>query len=292
MKIAHTPKTIAWFIVGSSMLLAIRPLGIAAEDISGVTALSSRVSEKYIRTKLPDGSFQAEFYAFGEGGAWGGQLSDATFDNLKFVDIARAIAGPLASRNYLPAKDPAKTKLLIMVYWGTTAVPDRPEEDPMYPIISQLLQPSDTDPNAIAYGLQLLALENRQRDLRNLRNAAILGYDSTGLIATDYGKYLTHTALGAETRDEVAEIEENRYFVVVMAYDFQLMWKEKKHSLLWETRFSVGERHNQFDKALPVMAQFASKYFGQDSRGLLRTRVPEGRVDVGDVKSLGTVPEK
>ena len=169
-----------------------------------------------------------------------------------------------------------------MVYWGTTAVPDRPEVNSLYSIIGPLLQPDDTDPDAIAYGLQLLALENRQRDLRNFKNAAMLGYDSTGLIATDYGKYLSHTALGEDQRDQVAEIEENRYFVVLMAYDFQLMWKQKKHKLLWETRFSISERRNAFDKALPVMALYASRYFGQDSHGLVMKHVAEGQVEMGE----------
>ena len=40
------------------------------------------------------------------------------------------------------------------------------------------------------------------------------------------------------------------------------------------------------------MAQFASRYFGQDSHGLIHEAIPLGRVDVGDVKSLGEVPGK
>jgi hypothetical protein len=91
--------------------------------------------------------------------------------------------------------------------------------------------------------------------------------------------------------DVESEIEENRYFVVLMAYDFQLMWKEKKHKLLWETRFSISERRNEFDKALPVMARYASQYFGQPTNGLLRTRVLGGKVDIGEMKSFGEVEE-
>jgi hypothetical protein len=42
------------------------------------------------------------------------------------------------------------------------------------------------------------------------------------------------------------------------------------------------------------MAQFASQTFGVDSGGLLMARVSEGRVELGDVKSLGEVnpPQK
>jgi hypothetical protein len=293
-------KTRTWIIAGSSILLAVQPLARADGELDGITAVASRVSKEYVRIKLADGSFQPESYAFGEGGSWGGQIKDATIDKLQFKDVARVIADPLAGQKYLPARDPAKTKLLIMVYWGTTAVAGRPDEDPLYQQYYALMDEyrmmlaagSPEAPNMFTAALHMLSIANHQRDILNFKNAGMLGYDSTGLIATDYGKYLSHTALGAETRVEVAEIEENRYFVVLMAYDFQLMWKEKKHKLLWETRFSVNERHNQFDKALPLMAQYASRYFGQDSHGLLRNRVPDGRVEVGDVKSLGAVPDK
>jgi len=279
------------------MLLPHLTLARAAGDLDGITAVVSRVSDDYVRAKLPDGSIQPEFYAFGEGGQWGGDISDATFDRLHFMDVARAIAEPLAGRKYLPARDPAKTRLLIMVYWGTTAVPMRPEENPLYANYQQslaeykmLISVDEGAADAVlSSGLTQLAMANRETDRIDCKNAAILGYESTGLIGTDYGKYIAHTALGVDQRDQVAEIEENRYFVVLMAYDFQLMWRERKHKLLWETRFSVSERHNQFDKALPAMAQYASRYFGQASNGLLRTRVPEGAVEVGEPRSLGEV---
>jgi hypothetical protein len=286
-----------WLLLGSVALCAAQPCARAADEVNGVTAVSSRVSKDYVRTRLPDGSFQPESYSLGEGGSWGGEISDATIDKVKFIDVARVIAGPLANQKYLPSKDPNKVKLLIMVYWGTTAVPARPDMDPQYQEYYQLMSEAAIATGAekdalITSALHVLSSANHQREILDFRNAAMLGYDSSGLIGTEYGRYIEHTALGREQRDQVAEIEENRYFVVLMAYDFQLLWKQKKHKLLWETRFSINERHNQFDKALPVMAQYASRYFGQGCNGLLRTRVPEGRVEVGEPRSLGEVPEK
>jgi len=50
-------------------MLAAAPLGIAAEStIEGITAVSSKAFNGYTRTRLPDGSFKPETYAFGNGG--------------------------------------------------------------------------------------------------------------------------------------------------------------------------------------------------------------------------------
>jgi hypothetical protein len=139
--------------------------------------------------------------------------------------------------------------------------------------------------------ITMLNMVNQQRTTTDFRNALMLGYDSPGLIGTDYGNNVKGTALSTNRDDLFAEIEENRYFVVLMAYDFQVLWKKKEHALLWETRFSVSERRNAFDKALPVMAQYASRYFGESSDGLIRDRVPQGNVEVKAPSLIEFVPD-
>jgi hypothetical protein len=289
------------------LLVQESPLSAAPDPVTGVEAVSSKVAKDYVRARMPDGSFKPEYYAFGEGGFWGGELKDLTIDKMKFLDVAHVIAPPLAGQKYLPAQEPAKTGLLIMVYWGTTAVPPPYEEDILYQNYQAALEEYrlllsqggasmrndqayvahnfiilDEANDVLSSGLHQLDIENHVRDRLDFQNAKMIGYDSAGLLGTDYGRYISHTALRTEHDDEVAEIEENRYFVVLMAYDFQLLWKKKKHKLLWETRFSVNERHNEFDRALPMLAQYASQYFGQPSNGLVKSRVLDANVEIGE----------
>jgi hypothetical protein len=271
----------------------------AADALNGVVAVASKVSDDYVRTKLPDGSYPIEYYSFGPGGKWGGEIKDATIDNQRFLDVAHVVAKPLADRNYLPAKDPKTAKLLIMVYWGTTAVPGPTSDSGAYDQLSAA-QAEAATPNMsaaqtnasmskLSSAMTMLQMENDMRDKLDFQNAKMLGYDAAGTIGTDYGNHIRGGAFGAERQELIDEIEVNRYFVVLMAYDFQLLWKQKKHKLLWETRFSISERKNSFDTALPLMAQYASRYFGQASNGLLRTQVQEGKVEIGELKSLGEV---
>jgi hypothetical protein len=309
-------------VAGGCFLLATLAFARAAESSDGVTAVSSRASSDYARTRLPDGSYQPELYSFGNGGHYGGPIDDPTIDPLKFIDVARVIAAPLADQKYLPGRDPAKTKLLIMVYWGITYVPAGISGSSAYNNFNELQNQMNqaqalagaantassgakgyhsTDNNkglrddqlaTLSSELTMLSMVNEQRDQTDFATAKLLGYDSDDAVGTEFGNYIRGTALHARRDDLVLELEDNRYFVVLMAYDFQLLWKQKKHKLLWESRFSIRQRDHAFDKDLASMAKFASQYFGQDTHGLVRKTIPLGRVEIGNLESLGAVPEK
>jgi hypothetical protein len=93
----------------------------AAEQASDkITAVAAKASPDYARVRRKDGTYAPKTYAFGEGGHVVGPMIDASIDPMKFLDVARTIAVPLAERNYVPSHDPQATKLLIMVYWGLT----------------------------------------------------------------------------------------------------------------------------------------------------------------------------
>jgi hypothetical protein len=296
-------------------LWAVQSASRADEGV--ITAVSSQVSPNYSRARLADGSFAPETYSFGVGGRMTGMMRDDSIDKLDFMKLARMVAVPLAGRNFIPSpnKDPKETKLLIMVYWGKTNGTETSSasleflnlQDAQLALPTpQPMQTSNlkTGPSAVdsdnskmldaarqdSYmgALQAVSAENNMRDLMDSRNAAILGYDSE-LAATNG---LEMTAFRTRRNDILAEIEENRYFVVLMAYDFQAMWKQKKHVLLWATRMSVRERGTNFSNVLPVMVQYSSQYFGEDTHGLLRKPLPEAHVEMGEVESLGVVPEK
>jgi hypothetical protein len=283
-----------------------------------IATIYSEVSPDYTRVRLTNGSFQPETYTFGEGGRMAGLTRDETADALTFLDVAKVVATPLAKRNYVPVEDrnPEKTDQLIMVYWGTTAGTSDASDSLQYQNLqrSQGLKqasappPSASGPMAAGPGanaearqnaavqnarqaemdgdMAAVLAENWQRDQEDMRNALLLGYDKTLAETSSVGA----TPLSLRHDDLISELEESRYFVVLMAYDYQALWKQKKHRLLWVTRFSVRARGADFEKLLPSMVGYASQYFGQDSHGLIRRSLPEGHVHVGEPKSLGTVP--
>jgi len=286
-----------------------------------VVAVSSKVGKDYVRRKLPDGSFKPESYVFGKGDNWGGARVDATIDKMDFMDVARVLAVPLAEKGYFPTRDPKAADELIMVTWGTTRAPEFATESSSHQLsqlasvsqaraVQDLKQRVDspeigTRPTTVdtigqkqslaaADGVVLSAnigiqAENQRRENQDMRTATLLGYDSWW---TKVNGAWGGSPLEIGKADMRSELEEDRYFVVLTALDYPKLVKERKSKMLWEVRFSIREHGNAFDKRIDGMAKLASDYFGRDSAGLHHDTLPEGKVEIGPVKSLGVVPDK
>ncbi|MEO6995435.1 MAG: hypothetical protein ABI273_17650 [Lacunisphaera sp.] len=305
-----------------ALTIGLQLLAVSARGSDDVVAVYSSVAPGYSRPVLQGGVYKLETYAFGEGGNRGGVQKDPTIDRLSFTEIARLISPTLAGHNYVPGSisDPSKTNLLIMVYWGTTIGTDDTSSSAEYQIAQSLIPPPaaalppaggtpmGSDPSgsgrasevavgnviksandsALQQSLMMSQMANRQRDRQNWENAAILGY----VDEMKRMEGLELTAFNHRRQDVINEVEESRYYVVLMAYDFQLLLQHKQKKLLWETRFSIRQRRNDFSRELAAMAESASRYFGQNSDGLRHRSMREEHVNLGELKIIGVEPDK
>jgi hypothetical protein len=273
-------------------------------------AVFAQTYDGYARTQQPDGAFKPETYAFGEGGTWGLDEPAPGKEKLTFMRVARAAAKPLARAHYLPTPKPDETDLLILVYWGRTlgsrgavhsfAGSPQVGYTPAPVGKSGMGQSANAasqgglakasgslfDPSAAAQDALIeQSLESdRLRDPIDRENARILGY-SDALQRAQVYFYRTTSS------DVRAEVEANRYYVVLHAYDFRTAWKEKQLKPRWTARISIDEDEGEFDAALERMLATASRFFGGNS-GLHRDAPREGKIDLGPLKVIETLPEK
>jgi hypothetical protein len=254
-------------------------------DSEQATAVSARVYGGYTRDRASDGTYAPETFVYGNGGEVAGQpnaisttfylnggsqfgayIADPTIDNLSFKDVAQRINGALEAENYVPAKDPANTRLMIMVYWGrSTGTSD--------------------------------VRDGGFRDAMDAQNAMLMGFDSDPAIRAVFdptnqfwGRSFRANFLIQNDAKVLSALEVDRYYVILRAFDFQTAWKQKKLKLVWETRFSLAERTRDFGEELPYMALSAARYFGQETGGLMLDPLPNGHVDFGELKNEGSVP--
>ena len=84
------------------------------------------------------------------------------------------------------------------------------------------------------------------------------------------------------------DIENERYYVIIAAYDFRALGNGGEKKLLWSTRVSVQAQGNRFNETLAAMLKRAAPYFGADTGRLIRRYEPKTRVDLGELKFLAS----
>lgn len=202
---APCKATVLWVIA----LIALGSTTPAVRADENFEAVSSKISPDYVREKLPNGSFKPEEYSFGKGGYWSGPMPDTSIDRMSFTDIIKVLAVALAQQRYVPSRDQKDTRLLIMVYWGTTSAVEKGSEsiayqgaeksnedvamaenrlnaDKMLPLnqgsVQQQIrtdqQLADIANNAFSSAMSAVQAENKARYLADLKIAELLGYDS------------------------------------------------------------------------------------------------------------------
>ncbi|HEY3757619.1 MAG TPA: hypothetical protein VGL42_15810 [Opitutaceae bacterium] len=276
---------------------------VAADDWGhGAVAVSSRVSPDYKRERLPNGHFKTETYVVGKGGFYGSTIKDDSEDRMSFPYIVRTVAGPLRQQGYVPVNDKSRADLLLLVYWGTTNDQHQALSSmttpgmPVGPATNFSVAPTgrgggasvkagarSTSADSVSGGLMLQEYTDRMS--ADAQTAGILGYEDWWSSVQQY----QGTVWAYKMNDMLEELERPRYLVAILAYDYRLMRAHKGPKLVWETRYSVDMRGHDFDKDLPAMTLRAAAYFGQDSGGVLHDSLPEGHVEVGVPRVIGTV---
>lgn len=257
-----------------------------------VTAVFSQTFNNYARARLPDGAIKPETFALGEGGRNDGRLKDDSIDKYSFGQLTRVLVPFLAARNYVPAQTPQKPDIMIVVHWGTTISYNRASYQSVVDLLQSANAPTaeNSNPDALDdhfhrdYSM-LMVLANSERDQDNLRNAQLLGY-SPELANAGWDLKPTWFFKSFKLEDLISDLEEERYYVILAAYDFQVAWKDKQLRPLWITRVSLRAQGNRFDRVVENMVRAASDYFGADSKTLIRNRVREGTVEVGQPRVI------
>lgn len=259
-------------------------------------AASATAGSDYIRAKDTSGKPVAESYVFAEGKFFSGNTRDGSLERMTFPAVTKILAASLARQNYFPAPNVESADLVIMVHWGTTET----YEDPMKELNQQALndaisnynasiQASGTaDPSSLNMALSdRESAQNSQMTAIN-RNAVLLGY------ARSLNKERKQFPPSEAQVTMLQELAEERYFVILFAYDNRTRLKDGKSHPMWITRLSVRSPGNNFTEALPALARVGAEIFGQQRDDLVRvnTSAARGSVKLGELEVIGTANEQ
>jgi len=281
-------------LTGALLIATWSLVAIAAETER--VAVHSGASEDYTARKFTKEGPQIETYVFAEGKFFGGEGRDTTMRATTFTDIANVLAHDLANQEYLPAPNQETADLLIIVHWGTT-LPGA--IDPFLEYQLNDLTNEFFEEQAASEGLpdlgKLSEIETLNRTYQMSVEQAIaessklLGYQEA--LAKERHRVTVSGMTEAENTLR-AELLEERYFIIMMAWENQGLLRKEAPKLLWSTRFSMRAPGKNFTIALPALSRVASNYFGRKTNGIVRgrTHLGKGNVEYGELEILGTEP--
>jgi hypothetical protein len=320
------------FLIATGLILL--PAALHA-DHSDFVVVSATASKAYTQTKFVNGVPKPETYVFYEGKYFGGLTRDPSIAHTKFMDIAKVLAPNLAKQNYLPTKNTKAADLLIVVNWGTTVTDETAKKsDPNTSFaLTDAIQAvaaynsmvgAGAAPNVAASGdspylgsagqaLDQLTFDLGQNQASAMSahsfaesNAKLLGY-TNALNKEMATQWASANGLNSEAESHLADLGEERYFVVLLAYDYQKILSDGKvvsaqpgmsaggsvrgqlNSLgsgmtsaqfthddvtpsqpkpVWEVRINIRADGNNFVEALPAMSKVAADFFGKQEDNL------------------------
>lgn len=176
--------------------------------------------------------------------------------------VSQALATALASQHYLPATAMASPSVVIIYHWGLL------NRD-----THQIRDSFNLQPNLKAR-IALVApkkyAERIESDLLDHRQPAPV-----------------HIPILDPREQELLQLSgDNRYFVVVSAYDYASI-VHGAGKLLWRAKMSTRSAGVAMAEALPTLLRGGAPYFARDLGEMQAVReplVPEGRVEVGTPK--------
>lgn len=293
-----------WVLALSVVTLG--PLSAHAEKLVTVRSVADKIyAAKRAATNPPP----RETYVFAKGEYSPGNRGDSSLEKINFLTMAQTVAVDLKKRNYEPTKHFKDADLVIVMHWGVTLANDRgiaeflAEPDALRQAFeaigaAQQAEASDDTGDTAALGAgaaatanyrsELLAMSTMTggNDLRAASNAELLGMAST--LSKDDSSLTPST----EVETLRTMIDEERYFIILMAYDGPAL-RNGKQRRLWTTRMSIRSAGVNFPIAIDRMSSAAAFFHGTRQEGVA-LEVPKDRkaeVKIGEVKVIGETSE-
>lgn len=267
---------------------------VGAQAVNRI-AIKAIASEDYTKSRALDENDKVQTYVVMKGNYHPGTTFDPGMLQMTFEEIVDNLGIHLRRQNYYPDPQPESKQadLLLVIHWGRTSEETSLEELQGYTSLEEqgfndtvANAPGDgseltgSEMNAIAdFGFNMwtneMSAEGGDRSI--YYKARLLGMEKAfSRNATPHEELLLKTLL-----------EDERYFVVVMAYDFQDL-KAGERNLLWETRYSIRAVGQTFERAIREMNYVAGDFFGKNIKDLTQRRIDDdSRVEMGEIEVLG-----
>lgn len=280
------------FVIASTLLA----LGLNAAN---QVVVHSQVSEDHLTKRAYDEEKESYTYQFMKGRFHGGNRADSSMEETTFQEIILDMAFHLQKQNFYPIPEKGKSDLLIVVHYGVTTIQESIDDMLGYTSLEDKTGTAlGIAQNAGADGKVTSTEMNSISDVAFVANSDIAVSEANEMSARYQAKLIGMEKAFSELISPREEYElkyllkDERYFVVLMAYDFQKLQKGDPE-LLWSTRYSIRAKGQSFEDAIKDMNLVAADYFGKHLDDITKKRVTDKeRVKLGELELIGREPEE
>ena len=267
--------------------------GAGASYAANFVTLNAWASEEYLKERARDPGKKIQTYEFLEGRHFKGGTYDKSVQNFTIKELVYDLAKHLIKQDFYPSRDEGGD-LLIVVHYGVAEREENMmellgianESDLLGMDVSGTdLTVGDTAGNAAFLDVMdtLAATQSMTQALNSggrmtrRQKAQILGLDSVSYKPSNFTSNYEYEQM----------MREARYFVVLMAFDYQHFLKNDEAKLLWSTRYNIRSAGQSFDTAIKQMNVIGSDYFGKNFDKLMRKRRDDkSRVVIGEIEVI------
>ncbi|MDQ8180247.1 hypothetical protein [Pelagicoccus sp. SDUM812005] len=227
---------------------------------------------EFVERRMGDDGPIPMTYHFAQGKFYGGNIRDKSLENYTLQDIVETLAADMEDQNFFPAPSTEEGDLLIVVHWGTTELEDDWDElmgeNGSEETGDDFGDEGDSAASTDSFDTGFSEEVNYQTRMSKVRENAILtgidkGLNKKGIMPSDYHDYMSL-------------LDEERYFMVLIAFDWQKLYKEKVKEVQFITRFSLPSPGTNFASAVPSLSRAAIPHLGTNLDDLAKTKTQLG----------------
>jgi len=282
--------TLSIFALALTGLVSTASAGIFSSSNARVL-IDSWAHPDFTAARETDSGPKEMTYHVYKGRHFGGYVKDKSLTKVTFDDIVKTLAPDFQDAKLVPAPTREEGDMLIVIHWGVTGVQESWTElmgedfGENGPELKEEEDSGDLDFDAIADA-------QYEQSLRNQSNRSTEFGDGLNAELTGIQKALSKPNLTVSEEIELRSLlRAERYFIILMAFDWQKLQTEKKYHKLWSTRFSLDAGGVNFVEAYPALSRAAAPYLATDLSNLTKnkTHLGPGKVTTSELEILGEV---